>query len=129
VTEESRVGPGICESRFGTAQSKVLATCPSGKSGSNSSAGPFRRRHRDRFDYLFDFATIPLIFETTPTFLPVFLFSFVFDFFVSRSVKAFAFSAVSLTTAASLPAVLPMVVAAFTSAPLGFFFLNICELF
>jgi hypothetical protein len=28
-----------------------------------------------------------------------------------------------------LPAVLPMVVAAFTSAPLGFFFLNICELF
>jgi hypothetical protein len=86
-------------------------------------------RHHDSFDYLFDFATIPLIFETTPTFLAVFLFGFVFDFFVSRSVRAFAFPAVSLTTAASLPAVLPIVVAALTSAPFGFFFLNICELF
>jgi hypothetical protein len=81
-----------------------------------SSAGPFWRRHRDSFDYLFDFATIPSIFETTPTFLAVFLIGFVFDFFVSRSVRAFAFPAVSLTTAANLPAVLPIIVAALTSA-------------
>src|SRR5262245_15691813 len=70
-----------------------------------------QRRHRDRL-YFFDFVTIPLIFEITPTFLAVFLFGFFFDFFVSRSVRAFAFSAVWLTTAASLPAVWPIVVAA-----------------
>jgi hypothetical protein len=33
-------------------------------------------RCSDSFDYLFDFATIPLIFETIPTFLAVFLFGF-----------------------------------------------------
>jgi hypothetical protein len=48
--------------------------------------------------------------------LAVFLFGFVFDFFVSRSVRAFAFPAVSLTTAANLPAVSPIIVAALTSA-------------
>ena len=65
----------------------------------------------------------PLIFETAPGFFAVFLFAFAFDFFVG--VRAFAFSAVSPTTATSLPAVLPMVVAALTRAPSGFFFLNI----